>query len=299
MDSLSDFQERVYIRLLVNSDDYGVIPSDLGKLFKMSGFKEMRQTEFNEAVNLLLDRKLIFQLTYNEVIFYIYPPATFDKIQTNLTNRRQSEYTGIKAKTRAEFDQCVSYITLYNKSANPSKEAVFDDSITLYKKSTDKDKDIAKDNSKAGGTGGDSGTQVDAPVEVNQQQYFELKTLFREQFYSDSRELNGIQTGHFTQQLMAYGEERLKTDIQICHLEGWKSVGSLVDFRAGKLKRKAERYGQNNSPTVTATAPRTPYKQQNRIPATREERESSMQQIKKLRSAIDIAAEVIPDDIHS
>lgn len=74
--------------------------------------------------------------------------------------------------------------------------------------------------------------------------YYTLKTMFREQFYPDRQELNGIQQGQFTQQLMAYGEDRLKTDIEICGLEGWKSVGSLVDFRAGKLKRKAERYAK-------------------------------------------------------
>lgn len=263
MNSLSDFEERVWLRLLVNSDDYGVLPGDYEVLFKMCGFREIREKDFIQAVNLLVEKSLLLKHIYNEKPYVFFPSDIFDEIQTNLTNKTKSEFTRIKAKSRKEFNLTFSY-------------------INLYKKYPAKDRDKVKDNSEEGMQGeGKSEAAMNVPADMpndNSTDYFRLKEMFREQFYPDRRELKGIQHSQFVEQLNAYGPERLETDIKICDDEGWKSVGSLKDYRSGKLKRKAVRYAK---PEII------PMRRELRAPMPKEPQQEGVPMPDEVRTLID------------
>lgn len=117
MNSLTDFQERVWTRLLTNSSDFGVIPSDTTKLRQMTGFDKDRQEEFEAAIVALLGKRLIVKITYETKDFFMFNPKRFDIEQTHIGNRRHCEYTGVhcrgkgtKREKRADFEERLKVI---------------------------------------------------------------------------------------------------------------------------------------------------------------------------------------------
>lgn len=97
--------EATFYRLLSISDDFGVVPNDEEELLGMINYRGEREKHFSEYISELKDSKLLVYFEYDKRSFLMFNPDTFDKYQDHIGYKRtRSEHSGIKAKSREEFD---------------------------------------------------------------------------------------------------------------------------------------------------------------------------------------------------
>lgn len=111
INSLSDFEERVFVRLLVIADDYGIIPGKISELCKRTGIDRSRIEEFSGAVRKLLEISILQKLTFGGEPFFSFKPHTFDEIQTEVRKRTRSEYLKVRAKNREELESQLDIVS--------------------------------------------------------------------------------------------------------------------------------------------------------------------------------------------
>jgi hypothetical protein len=240
MNSLSDFEERVWLRLFINTDDYGLLPGDYKKLFEMTHFKEAREKDFIEAVNLLVKKELLFDGSYNGKVYLFFTPETFDEIQTNLTHRTKSEFSKIKAKSRKEFDLEFSSGNFQNKY--PAK---------------DKDKD--KDNSGEGMQGEPKSTP-----ESDSEKCFRLILEVRSTAEEPGK-LTEFERRQIRGYASQYGEKVLKAIERLAKI-GWRCTPDQIEkVIQGKLNPETLHEKTNGK------APVTPIRKELKAPAPKEE----------------------------
>lgn len=102
---LSDFEERVFTRCISIADDFGALPQSTTMLRKRIGFELDRHSEVVHALASLQKVGLLRVIIHDGKEFYTFNPVRFDKDQSHIKGKRtQSEYVGIKADTREEFE---------------------------------------------------------------------------------------------------------------------------------------------------------------------------------------------------
>lgn len=240
MNSLSDFEERVWLRLFINTDDYGLLPGDYKKLFEMTHFKEAREKDFIEAVNLLVKKELLFDGSYNGKVYLFFTPETFDEIQTNLTHRTKSEFSKIKAKSRKEFD--LEFFSGNFQNKYPAK---------------DKDKD--KDNSGEGMQGEPKSTP-----ESDSEKCFRLILEVRSTAEEPGK-LTEFERRQIRGYASQYGEKVLKAIERLAKI-GWRCTPDQIEkVIQGKLNPETLHEKTNGK------APVTPIRKELKAPAPKEE----------------------------
>lgn len=100
--SLSVSAQNIFVRMLVVSDDYGVVPASEYVLRKLINIPE--SVKLMEYIQEIVDQGLGKRFRYDGKPFFIYKRDRFDEYQSYLIkNRRKSEYLRLTSQQIQEF----------------------------------------------------------------------------------------------------------------------------------------------------------------------------------------------------
>jgi len=218
--------EATFYRLLSISDDFGVVPEDIEELSCMINYRDERERQLPTYLHELIEAKLFIRFEFDGKHFIMFRAETFDKYQSHIGNKRtQSEHTGIKAKTREEFD--------LQRKSKKIQENLRNVSLTdVTKAYSIKHKD---ESSFERGEGENFSSE-------GEKEYFETKKLFRELLYPDRTDLPNMAERQFSEIAQKYQLEKIRDALIKCGEENWHSVSSVKGILNGTQKTKAEKF---------------------------------------------------------